>query len=222
MAINDGIDQQTLVPPAVTALRQDGSGHRVPLERTNSVDIRAERQDLKEAAEQTLNVILDLGLDGKIRWVSPSWKDVVGSTAESVRNKPIEDILLCNTDCFANAVESMKRDDSKSRIIRFQVHMGPHSVLRKDPTKTLAQSEDGDVEQDAREEDHVLNLEGQGIMVYDRSSGGESHVWHHRPHCSKSLLIRFKDHVDAASIQSTERNHNRPSTAACRISWCGG
>lgn len=46
--------------------------------RTVSSVIRAEKEDLKEAARDTLNIIIDLNLDGKVRWVSPSWKDIVG------------------------------------------------------------------------------------------------------------------------------------------------
>jgi len=46
--------------------------------RTVSSVIRAEKEDLKEAARDTLNVIIDLNLDGRVRWVSPSWKDIVG------------------------------------------------------------------------------------------------------------------------------------------------
>ena len=40
------------------------------MDRSYSEDMRAEREDLREAAEETLNVILDLGLDGHIKWVS--------------------------------------------------------------------------------------------------------------------------------------------------------
>lgn len=139
------------------------------------MDMREERQDLREAAEQSLNVILDLGLDGKTRWVSASWKDVVGTPAESVKSKPIADLLLSNKDAFANAIESMKKDDSKSHIVRFKVQMGPHSVLRQDATRGEDPKEDKEDAASA-EEEQELNLEGQGIMVYDRSSGDDSHV----------------------------------------------
>lgn len=145
------------------------------------MDMRSEREDLKAAAEQSLNVILDLGMDGAIRWVSSSWKDVVGTPVESVKNKPIADILLSNRDGFADAVQSMKEDDSKSRVIRFQVQKGPFSVL-----KPSVESDDEmggpNPEEDAEDEEHVLNLEGQGILVYDRSSDGEGHtMWMLRP-----------------------------------------
>ena len=173
---NEGHESETLAPPTVTALRQEGPEQRGHVDRTNSIDIREEREDLKRAAEQSLNVILDLNLDGTIRWASPSWKEVVGTEVGGVIRKPIADLLLSNKDAFANAVESMKTDDSKSRIVRFKVEMGPFSVLRRRSTDgedvSVADRAKEDVEEDTQE----LNLEGQGIMVYDRSSGGESHV----------------------------------------------
>ena len=173
--MNESNNGDSLVPPAVSALRQEDAGTRVIMERTQSMDMREERQDLREAAEQSLNVILDLGLDGKIRWVSASWKDVVGTPAESVKGKPIADLLLSNNDAFANAIETMKKDDSKSRIVRFKVQMGPSSVLRQDTTRGKDLKEDNEDAASA-EEEQELNLEGQGIMVYDRSSGNDSHV----------------------------------------------
>lgn len=166
----------SLAPPAVAALREEGTRERVSMERTHSMDMRREREDLKEAAEQSLNVILDLGLDGAIRWVSPSWKDVVGTPVESVKNKPIADILLSNRDGFANAAQSMKEDDSKSRVIRFQVQKGPLSVLKQNFERDEEMLDGDNAEEKAEDEEQVLNLEGQGIMVYDRSSGGEIHV----------------------------------------------
>lgn len=63
----------TLAPP----INNDLSMRR-PMERTPSMAIRAEKEDLKEAAEDSFNVILDLNLDGNVRWVSPSWEDVIG------------------------------------------------------------------------------------------------------------------------------------------------
>lgn len=209
MATDQVTKQKSLAPPTVTALRREDAGLPVPMERTASTDMRAERDDLKEAAEQSLNVILDLAPDGTIRWVSSSWTDVVGTTVESVKNKPIADLLLSNKDAFADAVESMKKDDSKSRIIRFRVQMGPLSVLKQDATDNERDSKGDNAEQeDAVEEEQLLNLEGQGIMVYDRSSGDESHVWN-----DMFLVLRFyadctTDDVDAASLEPSERNHD--------------
>lgn len=168
---------QSLVPPVVSALRHEATVGRVPIERTSSMDIRAEREDLKEAAEQSLNVVLDLGLDGVIRWVSPSWKDVVGTPTESMKGKPISDILLSRKEAFAEALESMKQDDSRSHFIRFRVRIGPASVLKKDEQGMEPETEEEAQEQmDVVEQEQILNIEGQGITVYDRSSGGDTHV----------------------------------------------
>ena len=174
---DSALDSKFLNPPKLSAVPKDVAEHK-KMERTVSMDMRSEREDLKEAAEQSMNVILDLGLDGMVRWVSPSWKDVVGYSIENIRGKPIRDIVVDDTapsNIFADAVESMEKDDSRSQIIRFTVRLGPESVLRV-PTEeyTVRTQNQADTQPDL--EDQYLNLEGQGIMVYDRSSGGESHV----------------------------------------------
>ncbi|KAL8879506.1 MAG: hypothetical protein Q9198_002892 [Flavoplaca austrocitrina] len=181
----------SLVPPAVSALRNEAGTSRMQIYRTESMDIRDEREDLKQAAEQSLNVILDLGLDGIIQWVSPSWKDVVGTFAEEIKGTPIADLLLGNKAAFDDAVASMKKDDSRSQIIRFQVRMGAslyrateaageHLKLLRDPeSQEETSTEEGkghEDDEEEQEEDKILNLEGQGIMVYDRSGTGESHT----------------------------------------------
>jgi serine/threonine-protein kinase RIM15 len=172
---------QFLAPPVLAAIRSDEVKARVQMERTASQDIREERADLKVAAEQSPVVVVDIGLDGTVRWVSPSWKDVVGTTVESIQGKPIANILAEGSppDTFANAVHAMKEDDSKSVTVRFKAWLGPLSVLRQDPRALAIQGEAEGFRQDEiaeEDEDQILNLEGQGIMVYDRSSGGESHV----------------------------------------------
>ena len=160
-----------LAPPVVVQLRAQAGGQ---MERSLSADIREEREDLREAAEQTLNVIMDLGLNGNIRWVSPSWTDVIGTSFESVQGKPIKDLLVSeNKEAFSEIVESMKKDDSRSQIVRFSVQLGPASKLA--PIDILMADTDEEVAA-AEREPATIELEGQGIMVYDRTSGGESHV----------------------------------------------
>jgi serine/threonine-protein kinase RIM15 len=199
MAGNNTNASQFLAPPTVAALREEArtpSHHRVAIDRSYSEDIRAEREDLKEAAEETLNVIVDLGLDGYIKWVSPSWRQVVGTDPESVEGKVISDVLCSNKSCFQDAIKSMKEDDSRSRFIRFSVVMGPDSVLKSsikessctikddnshregESNKTPADDEQNEQPTDTKEEkeEDVLDMEAQGIMIYDRSGDGEGHV----------------------------------------------
>ena len=184
MASNASPSPQFLAPPAVTALRQEARNIHPRMVRTLSDDMREEREDLKEAAEQTLNIIVDMDLEGRIKWVSPSWKQVVGSSPRSVEGHMISEILLGNKDVFRDAIESMQLDDSRSRFIRFAVHMGPDSVLRntsQPSPETTNEEVDGERDEDEKtcEEDSsnsVLNMEGQGIMVYDRTDGEAGHV----------------------------------------------
>lgn len=160
-------DTNRLAPPAVSSLRAQAAGSS--MERTLSENIREEREELREAAEQTLNVIVDLNLDGSIRWVSPSWVDVIGTQPQEVQGKPIADLIISeDKSVFADAISSIEKDDSRSHRIRFAVYAGPLSKLL--PVDDIKEPE-------ADENDPVtLDLEAQGIMVYDRTNGSESHV----------------------------------------------
>ena len=156
--------------------------------KTAEPDIRGEKEDLKLAAEQSFNTIIDLGLDGIIRWVSPSWVDVVGYPSESVKGVPIANLLLSeDKDAFATATESMKQRDHRSQIVRFQVELGPSSAIDRKIENEEDVRNDDDL-QGGKADHKALDLEGQGIMVYDRSSGGESHVGSLCDHRTQSML----------------------------------
>ncbi|KAL2024194.1 hypothetical protein VTK56DRAFT_9350 [Thermocarpiscus australiensis] len=152
----------TLAPPALTSLRAG------PMERSLTEDIQKKRAELREAAEQTLNAIVDLNIDGTIRWVSPSWADVIGTQPDSVVGTPIADIIVGeNTNVFSEVVESMKEDDRRSQFIRFAAKLGPLSKLL--PLDMLKQP-------DEQAQPAIADLEAQGIMVYSGPSGEESHT----------------------------------------------
>ncbi len=182
----DGSQQQFLEPPAITAIKNDagygGLATRHAMERSFSQDIQEGTQELKEAAEQTRNIILDLSLDGHIRWVSPSWTDVVGTDLAHVQGRKISEFISDDPDVFNAAIDNLKANDSKSQNVKFTVKIGPHSEMA-----TMLQTDDGQApSQDNLETDESgkakLQLEGQGIMVYDRASGGESHtMWMLQP-----------------------------------------
>ncbi|KAM0253929.1 hypothetical protein ACHAQJ_007052 [Trichoderma viride] len=164
----------SLAPPAVSSLRVSQA---TAMARSISQDIREEREELREAAEQTLNAIAYLNLDGTIKWVSPSWTDVVGTPVKSVEGVPISDLIASeNKNVFTDVVDSMKRDDSKSHRVRFSIILGALSKLR---SLDSIQAPPDSSEVPPTE---VADLEAQGIMVYDGVSGGESHtMWMIRP-----------------------------------------
>ncbi|PKS10649.1 hypothetical protein jhhlp_002404 [Lomentospora prolificans] len=166
----DAGDPVKAAPLAISYLRAESAQ---PMERSMSDNIREEREDLREAAEQTLNVIVDLNLDGTIKWVSPSWVDVVGTQPDAIQGQQLSDIIVSdNKTVFSDVVESMKKDDSRSHRVRFAVALGPLSKLL-----SLDELEDA-----GETSPQVIDLEAQGIMVYDGASGGESHtMWMIRP-----------------------------------------
>jgi serine/threonine-protein kinase RIM15 len=173
----------TLAPPAVTALRGDAAATaspRVAMERSVSQDMRHERDDLKEAAEHSLNIIMDLDLAANVRYVSPSWRDVIGTLPTEVVGRPVLDLIASGADGFAETIESVRKYDSRSHIARFSVHMGPHSMLRRKRSRPTDDAHDSvppsPIKSEDDNTDQTLNLEAQGIMVYDRATGAESHV----------------------------------------------
>ena len=173
----DQDDGQALpVPPAVQAITDEGlpKQHvpRVTLERSASTDIRAEGAELKQAAEESLNVILDLTLDGKVRWASTTWQDVVGIPFEEVEGKPIADLVVDKKDAFSKALEDMRKNDSGSKIVRFSVASNNPQGQDEDPTA----SNDETAEDQEEDEPNVTLLEAQGILVFDRTTGEETHV----------------------------------------------
>ncbi|PWY89104.1 hypothetical protein BO70DRAFT_393618 [Aspergillus heteromorphus CBS 117.55] len=254
MAGNGTEDVQYLAPPAVTALRQEARSidPRFSPSRSPSVDyMREEREDLKQAAEQTLNVIVDLDLDGRVKWVSPSWKQVVGTVSESIEGRMISEIIVGNKNVFHDAIESMKEDDSRSRFIRFAVQMGPDSVLKFSPEPRPVETEVGNTEtteaveiqeelpekQEDRHHD-LLHLEGQGIMVFDRTADGVGHtMWMLRPFTEPRevtidlppLLVEslgvgaevlanyLTTLAEAAATEPDPLKHPAPNPVLCRI-----
>lgn len=186
-----------LAPPAVSLLRADAG----LMERSLSADIREEREDLREAAEQTLNVIMDLDMSGTINWVSPSWEDVIGTTLDSVQGKPIVDLLVGEEKgVFADCLENMKKDDSRSQIIRFTLELGPTSRL----ARKVEEAKEGE-----DQETETIVLEGQGIMVYDKASGSNSHV---RRVPASRYMLTFIDNVDDSSLGRSSGNPDRSAS----------
>ena len=70
MAATPPTQNGMLVPPAVAAIREDAArdgSSRTQMERTFSMDIREEREVLKKAVEQSVNAMLELDLENKVR-----------------------------------------------------------------------------------------------------------------------------------------------------------
>jgi serine/threonine-protein kinase RIM15 len=165
--------------PAVSALKRESTAPgslREKMERTLSEDIREEREDLKDAAEYTQSVVVELSIDGVIRWISPSWQNVVGTAVDEVLGKPIASLLVSDITAFDKATEAIHKDDARSQNIRFTVLAGPGSTVRRKSRRKDDATKEEQNDSEEFDEEINLDLEGQGIMVYDRTTGEKSHV----------------------------------------------
>jgi serine/threonine-protein kinase RIM15 len=141
-----------------------------------------ETEDLRQAAEQSQreNVLVELTLDGIIKWVSSSWQDVIGyyyTLAEDTDNRSdpkdvvgynISKVLVDDQHVFSKAIDIILADDAHSLQVRFMVVMG-------DASKYDEQDEQGVFKLDDKLPE-ALEMEGQGILVRDDHSGNPTHV----------------------------------------------
>lgn len=237
---NDGSNAQYAQSPTVAALKFDaGVGpepHKVMMERSFSQDIQEGTQELKHAAEQTRNIILDLGVDGIIRWVSPSWTDVVGTHLETVKGKPIAEFIRDDPTTFEKAVAALQSNDSKSQYVKFSIAVSPSSTLHPMLEAQSAMSANRDTPLQTEDGLELLQLEGQGIMVWDRGTGGESHtMWMLQPAaepiqievelprvlkemlgCGAELLADYLSELTESGANDPA-NHPPPLPIVCRI-----
>lgn len=166
-------DNDHLTPPlnpAITTIRDAettrSTAPRLHVDRTASTIMQEEGNDLRSAAEQSMNVILDLDLDGRIRWASPSWQELVGTTPESIQGKPIGELLPDHQkNVFADAVKSLRKDDSGSKVVRFSVSTGTTGKTQDDQSqRNGGEGSFGERQQSA--EERLIDLEAQGITIY--------------------------------------------------------
>jgi serine/threonine-protein kinase RIM15 len=139
-----------------------------------------ETEDLRQAAEQSQreNVLVELTLDSIIKWVSSSWRDVIGyfaghqvnsrSDPKDVVGTPISKVLVGDQYVFTKATDIILSDDAHSLRVRFNVVMG-------DASKYDEQDDQGVFTLDDKLPE-ALEMEGQGILVRDDSSGNATHV----------------------------------------------
>ena len=203
----------TPIEPAAAAVTkdnatQDGDGQN-KMVRSISMDIREEREDLKRAAEHNLNAILELNLAGQIKWVSPTWQDLTGVPSSKVLGRPVRDVVVDEEDVFGACVEAMRNDDSKSRIVRFSIASPRLPLLHEEGSgdetpidggrqlmgveEHLQQSTDSPRNGKTTEHDN-LDLEAQGIMVYNRATGEEDYtMWMIKPAIFRQITIDLPD-----------------------------
>ena len=99
---------------------------------------------------------------------------ILRTPRDSVQDKNVSDILCHDNDMFKTAIEEMKKDDSRSYMLRFVVRSGPLSKLPKDLIDSPMSPEDVGIQ--VEDQERILTLEAQGILISDRTTGDPSHV----------------------------------------------
>jgi serine/threonine-protein kinase RIM15 len=121
---------------------------------------------------------------------------------------------LNDKDVFRNAIETMQNDDSRSLKVRFSVLVGPKSKLASDPLVAAVSASDEEEAfpmEEVKEEENILTLEGQGILIYDKTSGEASHVSFSLSALKVfAFLTLIADNVGGSAFCGAQRNNNRP------------
>lgn len=86
----------------------------------NFVEILQERIDLRLASSQNPSAVMELDLDGNIRYLSKNWESIVGTNIKKLLYKPISNIIIGNNEddlkVFNNAIEQMVKNDATYKV----------------------------------------------------------------------------------------------------------
>ncbi|PVH18137.1 uncharacterized protein CXQ87_001054 [Candidozyma duobushaemuli] len=98
--------------PSGSEAEQKNIGH-------DFTDVLKEQIDLRLASNNPA-VVMELDLDGNIRYISKNWELVVGTQVKKLVNKPISNILIGSSSqdlqVFNNAVDQMIQDNASYKV----------------------------------------------------------------------------------------------------------
>lgn len=85
-----------------------------------------EKINLRLASKNSMTVVMELDMDGNVRYLSKSWESLVGSPVKRIVGRPVSDIIVGNNPedfkVFHNAMDQMVRDDLTYKI-KFMVRL---------------------------------------------------------------------------------------------------
>lgn len=83
-------------------------------------DLIQEQIDLSLASSNNPTTVLELDLDGNIKYLSRNWEIIVGTKVKKLLGKPISDFIIGNSEndmkVFNNAIEQMIKDDDSYKV----------------------------------------------------------------------------------------------------------
>lgn len=144
-------------------------------------------EDLKQTAEesQRINILIELSLDGKFKWVGHSWKEVIGIEPEKIIGLPISSFLVGNENIFSYATNVLLKDDS--HIFRIHFSIVANLPPDKDADAFVISNYENLYPRAASDASQggfsgVIEMEGHGILIRDRFTLNATHtMWIARP-----------------------------------------
>ncbi|CAO1620589.1 unnamed protein product [Parajaminaea phylloscopi] len=119
----------------------------------------------KSGAQQ--NVLMELSLDQeRLLYVSPAWRDVVGTDPAMYLDTPIVDLLAASdVETFAEATRQLQLNEAHTVEIAFRMLVHP-----------------GNIEEAIVDAELFQEMEGKGMLMRDREEGLPSHtMWVFKP-----------------------------------------
>ncbi|SCU83437.1 LADA_0C11452g1_1 [Lachancea dasiensis] len=142
---------------------------------------------LKVATDTSASILLELNMDGRVRYLSSIWKEIVGIESNEVVGQMISEILVGSEQdrsVFQRATDLMIAQDCSYRV-RFLVEAG-HPNDSTSSSTDLSGTEHPDV---SAVNPSVIELEAQGIVIFDGVHKIPSHsMWIVKPFCELGAM----------------------------------
>ncbi|KAF8311179.1 hypothetical protein DL93DRAFT_2061386 [Clavulina sp. PMI_390] len=190
-------------PMSVRELAQPAPIRPQMLSDHENIEDEPTNEDREEASEvlriqveeaQSLNVVLDLTLDGEggqqFAWINPAWYDVIGTNPNMLLGTPIaEHLHPADADVFREATQQLQEDDSHTLEVQFRIKVKPEGA--------------GEVPPEHGNADWFREMEGKGMLMYDRAEGTPSHtMWVIKP-IGPPELLSLDDGDEALMVPGT-------------------
>ena len=106
------IPSNVSTPPSLSKLN--------PNNQPTLIDTLDEQIDLRLASADNPTTVMELDLQGNVRYLSKNWEIIVGTNIKKIVNKPISNIIIGNSEedtlVFNNAMDQMITDDGSYKV----------------------------------------------------------------------------------------------------------
>lgn len=171
---------------------------------TDFVELMQEQIDLRMASADSPSAVMELDLNGNIRYLSRNWELLVGTNIRKLLHKPISNIIIGNSEddlkVFNNAIDKMIEDDVSYKV-KFVTATNDtveevHSSGKATPANSINEgvdiydlppqpdsgSDTSTLSSKVTNNGDVIELEAQGILIHDPKTKLPTHsMWTIKP-----------------------------------------